>query len=221
MNRTLSICLSILALLIAAETAPAGPRIRTNVPLQIEIRLQDYVGLRQSKLQTALSTAAKRFKQAGVSVVWLDCTPTNPRLDGGCEAPVTPRTRILRIFRRDQGIRLNARSGELGRALLREDRGGGTFAGIFHHQVEARAAWAMSAPRMGGDRLSARLLPARLLGYAIAHEIAHLFGIHHAAGGIMHDSWSPAEIADILTGSLRFTAPEISRIRSELTERKG
>jgi hypothetical protein len=59
---------------------------------------------------------------------------------------------------------------------------------------------------------------ARLLGYAIAHEIGHLLlaSNAHGAHGLMRPIWSSAEVRRGRTADWTFTEQEVAAIRTRL-----
>jgi hypothetical protein len=61
---------------------------------------------------------------------------------------------------------------------------------------------------------------ARVLAYAMAHEMGHLLLPYpsHAISGIMHADWNGDELRDIGAGSLRFTPAQASAIRARAAE---
>jgi hypothetical protein len=66
----------------------------------------------------------------------------------------------------------------------------------------------------------ARIRSGSLLGYAIAHEIAHLLlPAGHAGTGVMRASWSGADLHRIATGVLAFDPPCAALIRNRLADR--
>ena len=68
---------------------------------------------------------------------------------------------------------------------------------------------------------SRNLEVARVLAYAMAHEIGHLLLPYpsHAATGIMHADWNGADFEQMRTGSLRFTPAQANAIRTKASER--
>jgi hypothetical protein len=58
---------------------------------------------------------------------------------------------------------------------------------------------------------------ARVLAYALAHEMGHLLLPYpsHAVTGIMHEAWDGSELRDLTNGSLRFTSEQASAIRAK------
>src|SRR5262249_5376226 len=61
---------------------------------------------------------------------------------------------------------------------------------------------------------------ARVLAYAMAHEMGHLLLPYpsHAVTGIMHADWSGDELRDIAAGVLRFAPTQASAIREKASK---
>jgi hypothetical protein len=201
MTRTIAL---LTAGLLSAAVSPAATA-------ELEVRLQNDVGVAPKLLKEARATAEKVYRRAGVSVTWLDCTKSKERLDDGCEAKLGPTSRILRLVPRRLAQGLNPRPGELGRALLREDDRAGTLAYIFEHRVEDLSQ------AVGGE--SPRLLYSRLLGYAMAHELAHLMGVAHGQTGVMDPSWNRDDLSEIRVGSLALSRAEAESVVEALGQR--
>ena len=165
---------------ITSDSSAQGPGISQTV----QVRVYNDAGVSAMMLSEAISTAAKVYDKVGVIVAWLDCTSSKERRDEGCNAKLTPSTRVLRL-----------QPHELGRAVLRADHSRGTIAYIFPNLVEDLAGRV-------GNGLAARLLFGRLLGYTVAHELAHLLGVRHSESGLMSPVWGRDDLDGILTGSL-------------------
>jgi hypothetical protein len=148
-------------------------------------------------LKEALSTATKIYEKAGVKVSWLDCTLGGKRLAEACHQPASPGTRFLRLVSGAAVEKLRPEVGELGRALLRPDGSRGRMAYVFTSRVEDLAGRAASG-------LEARLLFARLLGCAMAHELGHLLGMRHAGAGVMSTAWGVDELDATRAGVFGF-----------------
>jgi len=59
--------------------------------------------------------------------------------------------------------------------------------------------------------------PRALLGYVMAHELAHLMlGPRHSHQGIMRAAWNSFDLAAMRQGCLRFTPAEAARLRELL-----
>ena len=190
--------------LLTAAALIAHPATAGSSPV-IHVLILNDAGVSPMMLKEAVSTATKIYDKAGVRVSWLNCKAGKAPLAEGCEE--TPSgARLLRLVPAEKLTRLRPASGELGRALLREDRSRGRMAYVFPSLAEDLANRADSG-------LAARLLYAKLLGCAMAHELAHLLGVHHSEAGVMGVGWSLDVLEDIRRGELDFRSEEIDRLR--------
>lgn len=196
MTRT---CFLLTAFVLTAQAAIAEPSPELNVRILNDAEVSGMM------LKEAISTATKVYKKAGVRVSWLDCTPGQKRLAEACRETASPGTRLLRLVPAATVGKLRPAAGELGRAALRQDRSGGRMAYVFASLVENLAGRAANG-------LEARLLYGRLLGCAMAHELAHLLGVHHSDAGVMGVGWGLDELEDVRGGRLGFEAGEAGRI---------
>ena len=184
--------------------------------LSFQVRLQDYAGLPKGLRKLATATASQVFRRAGVSIDWLNCTPSNPRRDGRCAAEMPRNARVLRILPPEMTARMPASGIEFGRAQLTADGSRGTYASVYWGRVQALARGAVRSVSLRRDDSSTRYKEGRILGYVLAHELAHLLGVHHGKAGVMHGPWSPSELAGLLLGTLRFQKTEEEDIRAAL-----
>jgi hypothetical protein len=195
----------------------AGPA--ASGQLEMEVRIQDYAGVHKGQWRVASTTAESVFLAAGVKIDWVYCSPTPGRFDIRCRATLGRNTRVVRILSRNQSLESNAPGDELGRALLNDEGTRGRFASIHHGQVIDLAAEALSGGSFLGysaGMLAKPMLEARLLGYAIAHELSHLAGNRHASKGLMGAKWNRRELPEILAGTLRFSGTEARQIAAAL-----
>jgi len=183
-----------------------------------EVRIQNYANLPHSVLWMAVGTAGRVFRKAGVEIKWIDCTP-GKKADEACRADLEPNSRVLRVLPPTMAARSVQSGIELGRALLSEDASRGTYASVYWGRVQALAAGETGVVSHSNGAQSARLRQGRILGYALAHELGHLFGVHHSKSGVMSGPWSPSELAELLRGTLRFQRAEEGRIRLSLANR--
>lgn len=202
------VCGRLLRLLAAAFLAAAAAAGQT-----LEVRVQDYAGLPRGVWKTSLATASRAFRRAGVEIRWLNCTPDSARLDRRCRTEPPPGTRVLRVLPPEMTEKTRASAIECGRAQLAADGSRGTYASVYWGRVRKLAESGARRVGLGRDPTSSRTKEARLLGYVLAHELAHLLGVHHGSAGVMHGPWSPPEIAAAVAGTLRFQPAEEVRIR--------
>lgn len=177
---------------------------------ELAVRVLNDAGVPDDMLEEAMSTATKVYRKAGVHLVWLGCGTRKSRLPGACVEGKSVGARVLILVPGRSVGQWAPAPGELGRALLREDRTQGRVAYIFPSLVEALAA---RAARGLTDRLLySRLLYHRVLGYAMAHELAHLLGVGHGTTGVMSAAWDQAVVKEILRGSLTLEPKEAARV---------
>ena len=210
------VLLSVPALLLGQTLGAKNHSGEQEARLSFEVRIQDYAGLSRGMLKLARATASNVFKHAGVKIDWLGCTPGNPDMDERCHAELAPDTRLLRILPPEMTAKMPASGIEFGRAQLTPDGSRGTFASVYWGRVQGLAIGAARTVSLRKDSTSTRLKECRILGYVLAHELGHLFGVHHSRAGVMHGPWSPAELAELLMGTLRFQKAEEERIRLAL-----
>ena len=208
-----------LIIVLLVVTAVTGTVVNAKVPvspLSLEVRIQDYADVPGGVWKISSATAARVFKRAGVRILWLNCSPDDPKRDEQCRDRPSPEARVLRILPPEMTAKTRAPGIEFGRAQLTPDGSRGTYASVYWGRVQKLASGGARSVSLGRDSTSARLKEARILGYVLAHELAHLFGVHHSKAGVMHGPWTPSELAALLQGSLRFQAREEERIRESL-----
>ncbi len=210
---------STVLLLVPALIGPtlgAKDRGGSGARLSFEVRLQDYAGLNRGLIEMATGTAGRVFKRAGVELRWVDCTPGSLQMDSNCRAARSSLTRVLRILPRSMRAGMPHGGIEFGRAMLADDASRGTFADIYWDRVQGLAVGRARTVSLGLHTATTRLTEARILGYVFAHELGHLFGVHHGKSGVMSGPWSPAELGELLKGTLKFQRGEEERLRLRL-----
>ena len=128
-------------------------------------------------------------------------------------------TRILVLGEAGSAGQWPASPGELGRAFLREDCMQGRTAYIFVSLVERQAN--ESALPLDQRQLYSRLLYHRLLGYVMAHELAHLLGLRHSSSGILARDWDADTLEQVRHGVLIFEPSQVDDILASLSGQHG
>ena len=154
-------------------------------------------------IASAETTATRIFRQAGLEVKWLLCTPSpDPAGKTACTDVSFPGHLHVRILPRSR----NLTSSTLGVSYLSAD-GIGCYTDIFFAPIANLHA--ASGPEVGP-----------ILGHVIAHEVAHLLlGTNsHSKRGIMRAQWQRQEVLSAYKGELLFTR-EQSQIMSRRLSR--
>jgi hypothetical protein len=188
-----------LATLLLILPAPAHAAAAELALLPLTVRVYDATGLPEATRTAALAIAGAALGAAQIDTVWRRCDLR--RGNSGCDTPPPGGELVIRIV----GARIpppGTRGLVLGDALLERPSGEGRLATIYSDRVE-RLAHAASVDA------------ARLLGYAIAHELGHLLlaTSEHSRQGLMRAVWSNERVRRAIEDDWRFTDREIAAIR--------
>ncbi|MBI4885862.1 MAG: hypothetical protein HY824_02105 [Acidobacteria bacterium] len=167
---------------------------------RVTIRVYDAARLDDALKTTALAVAGDVFAPASVGVAWKKCAPAGTAPP--CDRPPAGDL-VVRILR--STLRHAEPALPLGDALVDEGTHSAVLATIY-------ADWAERLAQTAGADLG------RLLGYAIAHEVAHLLlaSNAHSAAGLMRSIWRGEELRDARAGDWTLTAADIAAIRARL-----
>ena len=174
--------------------------------LEVRVRLQDYANVPAVWLTNAKAVAAGILENAGVRVLWADCSPNSERRDALCRIPLGPVDLQLRILSDEMAKRTHRSRHSMGSAIV-----SGQFPSIasafYHRAVELEAG-------KPGSR-------AEILGGILAHEIGHLLLAEnsHSGTGILRARWGDQDLRMIACGRLWFTSEQAARMVSLVTER--
>ena len=194
---------------LSAETAPASA---------VVIRTYNYAALSAGELAAARSETAHIFKNAGISIEWIECRVPGNDIGAACTEPLLDgRDLMLRLMDRtpaagahighpaghsNAAAALGAPAVALGESMLDHEQHSGVLMTVDLFPVRAVA-----------DRTSTSL--STLLGRAIAHEIGHLLlgSAEHPRLGLMRALWSHDELRGLKPAHWGFSAREAARMR--------
>jgi hypothetical protein len=154
----------------------------------IIVELFDHAGLSAETLTQAKNDVSRIYGDVGVEVLWTDVAVKDAHGRFVIHLIIRPKAARPRV---------------MGNAFS-ESRGTGGTAFVYRDRVL--------------DVARARDVDvARVLAYAMAHEMGHLLLPYpsHAAAGIMHADWDGDELRDMAAGSLRFTPAQANAIRAK------
>lgn len=190
MSRTAGV-LFLSAMLISA-LATAG----AQQPQIITIRLFNRSKIASAVVLTGEKKSEDLLRRAGIRVLWLNCPGTEK-----CSDPPNQRSLIVTILKEGSAIR----GGDVLGLALEDASGSGTYCYIFEDRLNAVAG-------------QTHLPTARLLAYAMAHELGHLLkgGHSHSHAGIMSAVWLTPQLQDIARDVLAFTTEDAQIMLSRL-----
>jgi hypothetical protein len=174
--------------------------------LSLVVHVYDNTGLSPGHRVAALSVAHSILAEAGIDVTWRD--------GGGCDEPAESdshskkRPAIPEVIIRIVTSSTQQMAGSLGFSLVDVEQRSGTLATVFPDRVEELARLA------GADA-------GRLLGRAMAHEIAHLLlgTTRHADVGLMRGTWTTGELRREQPRDWILMSDDIARMRRGLVAR--
>lgn len=154
----------------------------------IIVELFDHAGLSAATLTQAKNDVSRIYGDVGVEVLWTDVAGKDAHGRFVIHLMIRPRAARPRV---------------MGSAFSNPHGTGGT-AFVYRDRV-------LDVAR------SRDVDVARVLAYAMAHEMGHLLLPYpsHAAAGIMHADWDGDELRDMAAGSLRFTPAQANAIRAK------
>jgi hypothetical protein len=160
--------------------------------LSLVVHVYDNTGVAPADLAGAMTVARDILQDAGIALEWEHVEPSaEPEI-------------IVRIVRSTP----QTPEGPLGFSLVDLEQRRGTLATVFADRVASLAAIA------GGDA-------SRLLGRAIAHEIAHLLAgtNRHGDRGLMRSTWTSIEVRQDHPWDWVLSRDEAARLRRGLVAR--
>ena len=184
--------------LLSAEGAGAVPETRPDT-IRLKVSVFNDAQVPPSVLQAAETRAQLVFKEAGVSLTWLDCgTPEHWNTGLGCLDVAFPRHLSVRLVRGKQ----TGRDDIFGQSFLNQ-QGEGNYANVYLTPLSSAKALQLISE---GD----------LLGYVVVHELGHLLlgKSSHSTEGLMRAKWEVWELREAAQGNLLFSKSENERMRT-------
>jgi hypothetical protein len=181
---------------------------RTDTELAVTIQIHDYWHVSSQSLSRAREVVTAMYERIGVRTEWMgvvqqsESHPRSPRRDSISRLPIAQVTLI--ILTPKMAARGHVEEGALGFAAVPEE-GMGRIAYAIYDRVRDTAARAA----MNEDDL---------LGFVMAHEIAHLMLPRgaHAEGGLMRGRWNVRDFQQTDVLKLGFSPEQANEIRSTL-----
>jgi hypothetical protein len=189
----------VLATVVWLATADSGNASADEPPgpLVTVVRVYDYTTTPDAMLKGAKDDVSRIYRQAGIDITWVE--PSDARPAAGFAIRIAIRRRPVASSTHHPGQILGRSIGDT------HDIGGSAF--VFRDGIAAVA-------RVRQQDV------ARLLGYAMAHEMGHLLLPYpaHSTGGIMRAAWDGDDLRHIANGTMLFTAAQTSLIRAKVAD---
>jgi hypothetical protein len=177
--------------------------------MKVTLRVYDYVPIDRVLLERAEKVTNEIFKESGVEISWMDCTPLRGESlpYPTCPSGMGASDLVLRFLSRRMAMKLATVKEPLGFAQQCPETEPACELTIFYFRVD----------EMAGEGCRAEFI----LGHVIAHEVAHvLIGPGHSEDGIMRREWSREELRRMSLGlQMGFTRSQSKRLQDAVLRR--
>jgi len=176
---------------------------------KLTLRVYNYAGIDSALLARAEKVTDSILGDIGIETAWIDC-PTSQRnaaAYSACDSHMGTADFVLRILPRRMASKARHSNDTLGFAQTCPVNEPACELSVIYHRVDELAATGY--------------LAHRILGYVIAHEVAHiLLGPDHSDEGILRAAWTPSDLQHISWGlQLNFTGDQPNQLRRAVLRR--
>jgi hypothetical protein len=204
-RRTLAgLNLALAAFSVGVLAFPASVFAKEEPTVNISVLVYNYAGAAPGTLAGAEHQADRILNQAGVRVVWFDCSVKPGKLDEKsiCRSGLGNQNIVLRLLTRHVPTR--SQDVAFGFAVSPG------LASVYYGDTTLMAE---------RQRLRSELPP--LLGCLMVHEIGHLLlnSYGHSPTGVMQAEWGPTQLQQSLTGLMTFTPAQSRLLREQVQTR--
>lgn len=189
--------------------ASLGGRPIPSPDVKLTLRVYNYVPIDRVTLSRAEKVTDAILKDAGIEIIWMDCTPLQGQLlpCPACPSDMGTSDLVVRLLPRRMAMKLTTPNEPLGLAQQCPETEPACELTVFYFRVD----------ELAGEEHR----PELILGQVIAHEVAHvLIGPGHSEEGIMRREWSREELRRMSLGlQLGFTGEQSRRLQDAVLRR--
>jgi hypothetical protein len=196
---------------VGQVAAAASPEMSDEGKIQITVHVSNRVHMPADKLAQTEFVTTQILRQAGVQVVWLDCTLTSASEEPlpACDRPLQQTDLLLDFVAEIRSLSPNMKDETLGFALVPGDGEQGNLAYISIQRARYAARECVTSMEI-------------ILGLAAAHEISHLLmgSGEHSRAGVMRARWDAKDLILASKADLRFTDDQVKKLHAGLLARE-
>jgi hypothetical protein len=202
--------LASLTIALAIDGAQSRALPRSDTDLGVTIRVHDYAHVPSQSLSRASESVTRLYATIGVQTEWYDVLRFPIRRSRGSSSQEGAHGAIadltINILTPEMAARGRIQPDVLGFAVVPPE-GMGRIAYVIYDRVQHVAAGAATSE-------------VDLLGFVMAHEIAHLLGLRSDAS-LVKCHWDRQEVRQMNVRNLEIPPLQASRIRSTLEQASG